>query len=258
MSRLDSAAAMPRQKTRLSEIGSIHEHGGELRAHLIFRNEVGGVENIIGPSRTTEEQAQRDLEQIRKAGEKGETREEGLGMMRNEAQRLKNSAQYEAEIRETLQRRDSIMDESDYEDDDMSDNSEPPWIQEYTEDSPEQSPQSNRPTLSPIEATAELSRFRPIKATPDDLKHLLESRADPNMPVESWSISPLQNVMTFAREKHVAEMRELLLQHGAEEKDEDKARWELRKRADFCERIRINNYNSIDKDYDPCSGSVEY
>ena len=258
MSRLDSAAVMPRAKPDLSQLGSVELNGCQFRADLKFREDSDKTVNIRGPSRTTEEQARQDLEQIRKAGEKGETREEGLERMRNEAQGLKTSAQYEAEIRETLQRRDSIMDESDYEDDDMSDNSEPPWIQEYTEDSPEQSPQSNRPTLSPIEATAELSRFRPIKATPDDLKHLLESRADPNMPVESWSISPLQNVMTFAREKHVAEMRELLLQHGAEEKDEDKARWELRKRADFCERIRINNYNSIDKDYDPCSGSVEY
>ena len=86
----------------------------------------------------------------------------------------------------------------------------------------------------------------------------MEARADPNLPLKPGDITPLRNVMSFAKMNNVAEMRDLLLQHGAEEKDEDKARWELRKRADFYERIRINNYNSIDKDYDPCSGSVEY
>ena len=249
---------MPKKKAPLSELGAVREHKQGWFAHVQDHDDFCKKIQICGPNRTTQEQAQKDLEQIRKASEKAETREEGLEMMRNEARKLKESAQYEAEIRDTLRRRDSKMDESEYEDDDMSDNSEPPWIQEYTEDSPEQSPQSNRPTFSPIEATAELSRFRPIKATPDDLKHLLESRADPNMPVESWSISPLQNVMTFAKMSHVAEMRDLLLQYGANENDEDEARWELRRRADFCERIRINNYNNIDKDYDPFSGSVEY
>ena len=48
--------------------------------------------------------------------------------------------------------------------------------------------------------------------------------------------SPLQNVMTFALEEHVAEMRQLLLTYGADEDDSDRARWELRQRADLCER----------------------
>ena len=56
--------------------------------------------------------------------------------------------------------------ESDYEDD-MSDDSEPPWMQEYKEELSES--QTDRPTLSPIEATAELSRFKAIKSTPSDL-----------------------------------------------------------------------------------------
>ena len=64
--------------------------------------------------------------------------------------------------------------------------------------------------------------------------------------------------MCFAKMKHVAQMRELLLQFGASESDDEKARWKLRQRADFCEMIRINNEKDIDKDYDPVSGSVEY
>ena len=257
--RLDCLVAMPGQKTLLSELGAVDEHKGEFRARVQFRDGMCTLRTICGPNRKTKEQAQKDLEEIRKAGTKGKTREEGLQMMQEEARKLKDSAQYEAEIRETLRRLDSVEEESDYDYyDDMSDNSEPPWMQEYPEEPPEESSQSVRPTLSSIEATAELSRFRPIKTTPSDLKYLLESRADPNLPLKAGDITPLRNVLSFARENHVAEMRDLLLQHGANEDDADIARWELRRRADFCERIRLNNYNNIDKDYDPLSGSVEY
>ena len=57
-----------------------------------------------------------------------------------------------AAIRETSQRRDSRMGESDYEDDDMNEDPEEytdvedMWMQECTEDSPEQSSQPARPT----------------------------------------------------------------------------------------------------------------
>ena len=128
---------MPLEAQSCSELGSIDPNKNEFRAHLQLRDESSKKAHICGPNRTTEEQAQKDLEQIRKAAEKAETREEGLEMMRNEAQKLKEAAQYEAEIRDTLRRRDSMADESDYEDDDMSDNSEPPWIQEYQEEVPE-------------------------------------------------------------------------------------------------------------------------
>jgi len=253
---------MPRQQAPLSELGSTYSVNGEFCAHLNFLDQTGYQKNILGPSRTTEEQAQKDLEQIRKAAEKAETREEGLEMMRSEAQKLKDSAKYEAEISETLRRRDPLMgsdSEDDYEDDDMGDDPDPPWMQEYPEEEEElPESQTDRPTLSAIEATAELSRFRPVKSTPSDLKYLLEARADPNLPFKPGSISPLDNVITFAKMKHVAQMRELLLDFGASESDDDKASWTLRQRADFCEMIRINNAKNIDKDYDPICGSVEY
>ena len=251
---MDQIVVMPREKTPLGELGSVFEHGGVFRAHLKFRDDRNCFENILAPNRPTEEQAQKDLERIRKAAE-GKSREEGLEMMRDEAQQLKDSAKYEAEIRETLRRRDT-MDESDYEYEDMSDDSDPPWIQEYKEELPES--QTDRADLSPIEATAELSRFRPIKSTPSDLKHLLEARADPNLPLSMGNISPLRNVMSFAHEKHVAEMRDLLLQFGAIETNEDKDRWKLRQRSDFCEKIQKSIYDSIDKNYDPMTASVEY
>ena len=56
---------------------------------------------------------------------------------------------------------------------------------------------------NPDEATAMLTKFRPIRSTPEDLQRLLEARADPNMTVGEGSISPMENIMTFAREIHV-------------------------------------------------------
>ena len=48
-----------------------------------------------------------------------------------------------------------------------------------------------------------LAKFRPIRSTPEALQRLLEARADPNMTVGEGSISPMENIMTFAREIHV-------------------------------------------------------
>ena len=172
------------------------------------------------------------------------------------------SAEYQSQIQQTIERMASqeIVDESDVEyDDDMSDHSEPPWMKEYPseeeEDSPKESQQSTRPMLTPLEATAELTKFRPIISKPSDLKYLLECKADPNAPIKSGSISPLRNVMSFAKEMYVVEMRDLLLQHGAKESDKDRERWDLRQRADIAEKVMKNNYKNIDKDYGPWSGN---
>ena len=249
---------MPRNKTPVSELGTIYGRGAEFWAHIQFRNDDGNNQHIYGQSRATENEAQKDLDQIRAAGGVGATREEGLKIMEAEARRIKISAEYQSEIQQTIERMASqeIIDESDYEDE-RSDHSEPEWMKEYPseEDSPEEVLQSTRPTLTPLEATAELTRFRPIHGKPSDLKHLLECKADPNMPLKTGDISPLRKVMSFAAERYVAEMRDLLLQHGAKESDKDRERWDLRQRADVAEKILKNNYKNIDKDYNPWSGN---
>ena len=109
--------------------------------------------------------------------------------------------------------------------------------------------------MTPMEATAELTRFRPIHGTPSDLKYLLECKADPNMPLKDGDISPLRKVMSFATERYVTQMRDLLLQYGAFENDADRERWMLRQRADVAEQIMKNNYKNIDKDYNPWSAT---
>jgi hypothetical protein len=256
--------AMPFAKKELAKLGGTESHKGAFRAHIQLRNETDGQYiHICGPSRPATEEAHRDLDQIRAAGVVGRTREEGVKIMEAEAQRIKISAEYQTQIQETLQRRitaESIH-ESDYEDDDTrSEQSDPPWMKEYpNEDPPEDSSQPVRPTLTPLEATAELTRFRPILAKPSDLKHLLECKADPNMPITKGDITPLRKVMSFASERYVTEMRDLLLQYGANESDKDRARWELRKSADLAEKSMKSNCNNIiDKDYNPWSGNVEF
>jgi len=249
---------MPFAKADLAKLGGTESHKGEFRAHLQFRNEKGTNINIYGPCRTTEDEAQKDLDQIRAAGSIGRNREEGLKIMEAEARRIKMSAEYQSQIQQTIERMASqeIIDESEYEDE-RSDNSEPEWMKEYPseEDSPKESQQSTRTTLTPLEATAELTKFRPIISKPSDLKYLLECHADPNMPLKTGDISPLRKVMSFAKERYVAQMRDLLLQHGANESDKDRERWDLRQRSDVAEKIMKDNYKNIDKDYNPWSGN---
>ena len=116
-----------------------------------------------------------------------------------------------------------VVDESDYEDDDdISDHSEPPYLKDYPDEDCPKDVISQPTPLTPLEATAKLSCFRPVISRPSDPKHLLESRADPNMTIAAGKISPLQNLMTFASMKDVVEMRTLLLQHGAKKHEEDK------------------------------------
>ena len=66
---------MPRNKTPVNELGTIYAHGAEFRAHVQFRADDGEQKNIYGPSRATENEAQKDLDQIRAAGGVGATRE---------------------------------------------------------------------------------------------------------------------------------------------------------------------------------------
>ena len=55
---------MPRNKAPVSELGTIHAHGAEFRAHINFRGDDGKQTNILGPSRASEHEAQKDLDQI--------------------------------------------------------------------------------------------------------------------------------------------------------------------------------------------------
>ena len=113
-------------KTAVNNLGTIYAHGAEFCAHIQFRDDNGDNKHIYGPSRGSENEAQKDLDQIRAAGGVGATRKEGLKIMAAEARRIKMSAEYQSQIQQTIERMASqdIIDESDYEDE-RSDNSEP-------------------------------------------------------------------------------------------------------------------------------------
>ena len=74
------------------------------------------------------------------------------------------------------------------------------------------SQQQNEEALPPIpeprsadEASLLLAQFRPIKRTPEELKRLLEGRADPNIviPTETYgTLCPLEKIL-MARDAHV-------------------------------------------------------
>jgi len=66
---------MPRSKAAVNELGTIYARGAEFCAHIQFRDDDGDNKHIYGPSRGSENEAQKDLDQIRAAGGVGATRE---------------------------------------------------------------------------------------------------------------------------------------------------------------------------------------
>ena len=200
--------------------------------------------------------------------------------MEAEAKQIKMSAAYQAQIREALHRMSSkdLPNESDDEyDDDASGHSEPPYLKDHlVDDSSEETETSQKKQehstpigasgklpeeaetsqkeqehLTPIEATAKLLTFRPVISKPSDLKYILDCKADPNMPIPSDKITPLRNIMSFAPTNYVVRMRDLLLEYGANESEEEKERWVLRQLSDKAERIRMSNERDIinERDY---------
>jgi len=67
--------------------------------------------------------------------------------------------------------------------------------------------------MTPYESTHELlNTFRPLREKIEELKSLLDMKADPNAPIPAGRISPLSNVTTFAPRETVAQMRQLLFE----------------------------------------------
>ena len=97
--------------------------------------------------------------------------------------------------------------------------------------------------LNSTEATEELmNTFRPLRESIEELRRLLDCKADPNAPVPPGRITPLQHVITFAPPNTVAAMRALLLEHGAVETKEDTQDWVTRQRADLFEPARVRDF----------------
>ncbi len=134
-----------------------------------------------------------------------------------------------------------------------------PWLlEDPSNEDVAATPPSQRQPLTPHEADVALQGFRPINARPEVLEHILACRADPNKPLTvPGDISPLDKVLTFARAEHVEKMRQLLLDHSANETKEQQKRWVTRQQADLYESIRIRESREDIRDYDPCGAAME-
>ena len=118
----------------------------------------------------------------------------------------------------------------------------------FTAPLPRSKAQKEKPPADSFEATKQLATFRPVRSNVGDLRVLLEARADPNVKINPGSLSPLRNVMCFARPCDVREMRLLLLEHGAMESKEDKKRWEEREEYDMKEPAWLANFHRDDRE----------
>jgi hypothetical protein len=250
---------MPPKSKPLSELGNVDGLDGAYRAHVNYRNSAGQQMNFRGPRREQRRRAETDLAQMRAAGAIASTREQGLQYMAAEARRLQVSAGFEAEVRAAVQRQLAEEEEDAVYVSDEEPEEDDPWLLENpsNEDLPA-TPPSQKQRLTPHEADVALQGFRPIKARPEGLEHILACRADPNKPLTvPGDISPLDKVLTFARAEHVEKMRQLLLDHGANESEEQQKRWVTRQQADLYESIRIRESREDIRDYDPCGAAME-
>ena len=198
----------------------------------------------------------------------GKDRAQGFEIMTMEAWKIKQEAEYAAQIRAAVLPDTTVpAPEEEYEPGSGSEfDEEEPWLAAFVDKKPTEPPEeempaetpSQRPELTPIQATKELvEKFRPRKARPADLEHLLNCRADPNAPVPPGNISPLARVIWLAHEEQRPAMRELLLKHGAIESKQEAYDWGLRQRAALCEKVRLSEHGYDPRKYDPVAATLE-
>ena len=240
---------------------SIDEYRYRFRAHMQQRGKNGHKHHIHGPYRGEKRKAEHDLEMLCTSA-KHAGPESAWCATAAESCRLKERADFEARVSVCSSalraRHPSLCSEEvgapDIEDPDPTDS------QEYYNDFDElwqdegddgRLPDCYQPLAhlaipdprDMVEATALLSTFRPVRNTCEDLKKLLDARADPNIIARDRDICPLMKVMTFADKDHVGPMRDLLIKAGATENDEARDRWEIRRRADACEEVWMSNFH---------------
>ena len=199
----------------------------------------GGEERrAYGPRRSEKRRAEEDLEFMREASSKHQDVLERRKAVTAEVRRLQEQAEHEVRVslvarrlsqeqrqqeqaveqrqqQPYLQRQHPVEYDSDSQSDwepGEADDADVVYAWERFDDRGRPLPEQQQPVASsasqpdprtPDEATAMLAEFRAIRRTPEDLQRLLDARADPNMTVGEGNISPMENIMTFAREMHV-------------------------------------------------------
>ena len=208
---------------------------------------------ILGPPRQSERRAENDLATLREAARAQKTWPEQVAAMQQAAQVLRESAQrenrvargvaqYEAQ-KQAHKAEDSDPETSGDEDDGADDDLDDVMVAKIVADLP---PLRARPPppVDPNDANVQLACFRFSLERPETLEAILLARADPNLIVGDGTISPLRKAMLYAREnKDAARMRELLLEHGADESAYERRRWEERCAADAGEAAWLQNFH---------------
>ena len=178
--------------------------GGFSRAHMQRRGEGGRKENIRGPRRGDKRKAEEDLEELRAAAAEA-CPTSAWNAMVAKARRLQHQAVFETRVAIRVAQSEegqssslSSLNSIDREAFDADDDSQLDVdTQEYYGDDNElwqeideegnlpasYQPPPRTPVPDPkdtIEATVLLSKFRPTRMSTEDLKKLLDARADPN------------------------------------------------------------------------------
>ena len=208
---------------------------------------------ILGPPRQSEQRAENDLATLREAARAQKTWPEQVAAMQQAAQILRENAQrenrvargvaqYEAQ-KQAHKAEDSDPETSGDEDDGADDDLDDAMVAKLVADLP---PLRARPPppVDPNDANVQLACFRFSLERPETLEAILLARADPNLIVGDGNVSPLRKAMLYAREnKDAARMRELLLEHGADESAYERRRWEERCAADAGEAAWLQNFH---------------
>ena len=240
-------------RPRELEGGILERPAYSFRARIKYRDARDTCE-ITGPTRTSKRRAEADLAKLREASQGHDTWSQQLRAVQTEVEHLIIQAQRENGVALGIdmyeaKRMEHKTDDSDPSDGDDEDGDEDPYGQLDYEAAVRLAEEADAATAAPQpppvdanEATVRLACFRAIKETPEALEQILRARADPNLVVGD-DISPLRKVICLARTRHVAAMRDLLLEHGATESKFEKQRWEERQAAEACEKSWLQNFH---------------
>ena len=251
--RREEGKAVRLSRPRELEGGILERPAYSFRARIQYKGE-RDTHEIIGPTRTSQRRAEADLAKLRDASQGHDTWTQQLRAVQAEVERLIIQAQRENGVALGIdmyeaKRMEHKTDDSDPSDDDDDEGHEEPYGNLDYEaavrlgeevDAVISTPQP--PPVDANEATVQLACFRAIKRTPEELEQILRARADPNVVVDE-GLSPLRKVISLARKQHVAAMRALLLEYGANESVFDNQRWEERQLAEECEKAWMQNFH---------------
>ena len=251
---MQTAAKLLRDEAKaLARGGIMQDAAGSWLARIRYIDAGITEKKILGPPRQSEQRAQNDLATLREAARAQKTWPEQVAAMQQAAQVLRESAQrenrvargvaqYEAQ-KQAHKAEDSDPETSGDEDDGADDDLDDAMVAKLVADLP---PLRARPPppVDPNDANVQLACFRFSLERPETLEAILLARADPNLIVGDGNISPLRKAMLYAREnKDAARMRELLLEHGADESAYERRRWEERCAADAGEAAWLQNFH---------------